>query len=552
MKNFAGTCRNICTQIFWHSLFLSLLAFANNSQIQQVFAEDRGIVPVPKTKSFPVQIFKGISFQKIYKGSYALVIGAYDYNTSWPSLPGVERDLKEVKAILIKKGFSVTTITNPTKKELETAFDAFISRYGLSPDNRLLVYFAGHGHTQKLSYGGQMGYLVPIDAPNPEQNLNGFLANAMDMQQIEVYAKRIQSRHALFLFDSCFSGMFFSLSRAIPKSVQYKVKLPVRQFITSGSAGEQVSDDSVFRRMFVSALNGEGDLNRDGFLTGAELGEFLKNKVIDYTRGSQHPQYGTIRDPNLDKGDFVFSISRSENELYSNNSSQNSPENLTPDNRFFEYKKRLAEVRQEILIEEKKLELIRDKNEKNKTSFAQKKEWARRVIASGKAKKIGTWIVFENGTAVDIRTRLMWMTEDFYNLEGRFPHSREEIAAWVDKMNFEKKGGFDDWRIPEVVEYQSIYNKRLERRGFEYTNKRGAFRQRMNSKPVGYPIVFKNGGGYWYWSSNLVNSKSCAISKGIDSICVKTFNFRNGQTTIRNSNMSDFFSSSVRLVRYFQ
>ena len=151
-----------------------------------------------------------------------------------------------------------------------------------------------------------MGYLVPADAPSPGENLNGFLSSALDMHQIEVYAKRIQARHALFLFDSCFSGSIFSLNRSIPRSVQYKVKLPVRQFIASGSAGEQVSDDSVFRKMFVSALNGEGDLNQDGFLTGAELGEFLKNKVIDYTGGSQHPQYGTIRDPHLDKGDFVF------------------------------------------------------------------------------------------------------------------------------------------------------------------------------------------------------------------------------------------------------
>ena len=174
------------------------------------------------------------------------------------------------------------------------------------------------------------------------------------------------------------------------------------------------------------------------------------------------------------------------------------------------------------------------------------------MIISGKAKKIGRWIVFKNETAVDIQTRLMWMTEDFYNLEGRFPRSREEILAWVDKMNLEKKGGFDDWRLPEVLEYQSIFNKRLERKGFSYTNKRGAFRQRMNAKPVGYPAVFKDGGGYWYWSSNLADSKNCGISNGLDSMCVKTFNFRNGQTTIRDTNLGGFFSSSVRLVRDFQ
>ncbi len=552
MKNAARLYRCLCNQFFLYGLSLSVLAFTGSFQIEKVSAEERGVVPIPKIKSAPTQVAKEISIQKIYQGSYALVIGARDYDVGWPDLPGVEKDINEVKAVLVEQGFSVTTVTNPTKRELEDAFDSFISRYGLFEENRLLIYFAGHGHTQKLSYGGQMGYLVPVDAPNPEQDLNGFLANGMDMQQIEVYAKRIQSRHALFLFDSCFSGSFFSLSRAMPKSVQYKVKLPVRQFITSGSAGEQVSDDSIFRKMFVSALRGEGDLNRDGFLTGAELGEFLKNKVIDYTRGGQHPQYGTIRDPNLDKGDFVFSVNHSENKLYSNNVLLNSPEKQIPNKEIFEYKKELAEVKREISIEEKKLELLREKNKKKNTSFSQKKKWTRRMIASGKASKIGTWIVFKNGTAVDIRTRLMWMTEDFYNLEGKFPYSREEVLAWVDKMNLEKRGGFDDWRVPEVVEYQSIYNKRLERKGFAYTNKRGAYRRTMNAKPVGYPVVFKDGGGYWYWSSNLANSNSCGISKSIDSMCVKTFNFRNGQTTIRDTSTGDFFSSSVRLVRDFQ
>jgi hypothetical protein len=552
MTNITKNFRKIMNRFVLCFLFLGLSLVFGRWQVLEAFAEQRGIVPVPSVKSSPIQMAEGISLQKIYQGSYALVIGANNYSSGWPDLPGVKKDVKEVEAALMKKGFLVTVITDPTKRELEEAFDNFISKYGLSEKNRLLIYFAGHGHTQKLSYGRQMGYLVPVDAPNPEENLNGFLAKGMDMQQIEVYAKRIQARHALFLFDSCFSGSFFSLNRAIPKSVQYKIKLPVRQFITSGSSGEEVSDDSVFRKMFVSALDGEGDSNRDGFLTGTELGEFLKNKVIDYTRGSQHPQYGTIRDPNLDKGDFVFSVQPQRMKLYGKNILITPTESRVQDQKIHEYQNELAAVKREISIEEKKLKLLREESKKKKTPFSQKKKWARHMIISGKAKKIGSWIVFKNETAVDIRTRLMWMTEDFYNLEGKFPNSREEILAWVDKMNYEKKGGFDDWRLPEVLEYRSIFNKRLERKGFSYTNKRGAYSQSMNAKPVGYPIVFKDGGGYWYWSSNLADSKSCGIANEVNSVCVKTFNFRNGQTTIRDTNMGGFFSSSIRLVRDFQ
>jgi hypothetical protein len=99
------------------------------------------------------------------------------------------------------------------------------------------------------------------------------------------------------------------VSRAIPDAISYKTALPVRQFITSGSANENVPDESVFRQQFVAALTSdEGDSNKDGYITGTELGEFLQTSVTNYTRNAQHPQYGKIRNPNLDKGDFVFKV----------------------------------------------------------------------------------------------------------------------------------------------------------------------------------------------------------------------------------------------------
>ncbi len=246
----------------------------------------------------------------LYKESHALVIGASDYTAGWPVLPGVKKDIQVVKSILEKHGFIVTLVINPDRYQLFRAFYTFINEHGFKPDNRLLFYFAGHGHTIRLAYGEEMGYIVPTDAPNPNRDHEGFLTKAMDMQQIEVYAKRIQSKHALFLFDSCFSGSIFALSRAIPENISYKTSKPVRQFITSGSADEKVPDESIFRTQFIAALDGEGDVDKDGYVTGAELGEFLQKKVINYSKGSQHPQYGKIRNPNLDKGDFVFMIGK--------------------------------------------------------------------------------------------------------------------------------------------------------------------------------------------------------------------------------------------------
>ncbi|WP_457576798.1 caspase family protein [Desulfomarina sp.] len=244
----------------------------------------------------------------LYEKSYALLIGASGYTNGWPSLPGVKKDMKAIKKSLVRQGFVVQVVNNPTGKTLRNTLKQFARKYGRSPENRLLIYFAGHGHTLTLPYGGEMGYIVPVDSPNPEKNLDGFLDTALDMQEMSVLARRILANHVLFLFDSCFSGSIFALTRATPKSISYKTSRPVRQFITSGSAEEEVPDNSIFRRQLVAALNGEADGNQDGYVTGNELGIFLQDKVINYSNEAQHPQYGKLRDPKLDKGDFVFVV----------------------------------------------------------------------------------------------------------------------------------------------------------------------------------------------------------------------------------------------------
>jgi len=259
----------------------------------------------------------------LYHESHALLIGVSQYSKGWPNLPGVSTDIERVGKALRQHGFNVVTLSDPTRREMEDAFDNFINDYGHHPENRLLFYFAGHGHTLKLAYGGDMGYIIPGDAPPPHIDKKGFLKVAMDMQLVEVFAKRIQAKHALFMFDSCFSGSIFSMSRGIPDNISFKVNQPVRQFITAGGADEKVPDESIFSSQFIEALNGAADFDKDGFLTGTELGEFLHNQVTNYSKGSQHPKYGKIRDPHLDKGDFVFQTGQGQMINVSLNSGEN-------------------------------------------------------------------------------------------------------------------------------------------------------------------------------------------------------------------------------------
>ncbi len=198
---------------------------------------------------------------------------------------------------------------NPTGQELRDAFVQFIHRYGRAPDNRLLFYFAGHGHTLDRGWGREMGYIVPADAPSPEKDPNGFKDKAVSMEQVMLWARDIDAKHALFVFDSCFSGSVFA-ARDLPKRPPQISRLtaePVREFITAGSAGETVPARSVFTPAFVDALRYRlGDLDRDGFVTGMELGVYLQGKVPQHA--DQTPQFGKIRDYELSRGDFVFEV----------------------------------------------------------------------------------------------------------------------------------------------------------------------------------------------------------------------------------------------------
>jgi formylglycine-generating enzyme required for sulfatase activity len=159
-----------------------------------------------------------------------------------------------------------------------------------------------------------MGVIVARDAPLPtDYNLQVFLAKTLSIERFASMAREIQSRHALFIFDSCFSGARgFGISVPPPEDLiqglTKSTKEYVRQFISSGTADQRVPDTSEFRRQFIQALEGEADRNHDNYVTGSELGVFLQEKVIAYSQGTQTPQSGKILDSRLDKGEFLFPL----------------------------------------------------------------------------------------------------------------------------------------------------------------------------------------------------------------------------------------------------
>ncbi len=271
-------------------LFLSTLIFVARAEQRSI--EVAGVKTDAGTK------------MDLYNKSYALLVGVNNYTRGWPSLSQIPSELRQVEDVLRDQGFHVKKVINPDDRELEAAFNQFIDNYGYDKKNRLLFFYAGHGYTMD---DGKRGYLVPKNAPDPRKNKVEFLRNALDMNQILAWCRKMRAKHALFLFDSCFSGTIFK-QRALPDTppaISRLASKPVRQFITAGTAGEQVPASSTFTPAFVDALEyGLGDLNEDGYISGTELGLYLQEEVPKHV--PQTPQYGKITDYNLSRGDYIF------------------------------------------------------------------------------------------------------------------------------------------------------------------------------------------------------------------------------------------------------
>jgi hypothetical protein len=283
-------------------VFLALLSSTLPVIGQQPQEPKRGLAVVP------APVGPDGAMQDLYSGSYALLIGVsrYDVPSAWAPLPSIPQELNALAAALQQAGFQrVEQIKDPTSFELQQGVQEFMRRYGYLPDARIVFFFSGHGYTLE---SGDRGYFVPRDAPDPLADERGFRGTAISMQQISTWAGELVARHVLFAFDSCFSGTIFSSrNRTIPASISAATQRPVRQFMTAGSAGETVPSRSIFTPVFVRGLSGAGDRNKDGYVTGSELFNYVAQEVLSYGQG-QRPQFGTIRDPRLNEGDLVFAV----------------------------------------------------------------------------------------------------------------------------------------------------------------------------------------------------------------------------------------------------
>ncbi len=227
---------------------------------------------------------------------YALLIGVQDYqDQTIQSLEGPVGDATNLQKALNNYTFSPensTLLKNPTRAQFFKAFDDISAK--LTPDDNLVVFYAGHGYYDEDRH---QGYWFPSDAIRTRKDT--WISNA----DLIDYITAIKAKHTLLISDACFAGSIFK-TRAIemaPKDIQELYKLPSRKAMTSGNMKE-VPDNSVFMHYLVERLN----QNTDSFLPAEQLFSSFRAAVINNSPNQQVPQFGEIREAGDEGGDFIF------------------------------------------------------------------------------------------------------------------------------------------------------------------------------------------------------------------------------------------------------
>ncbi len=248
---------------------------------------------------------------ELYQKSYALVIGISQYD-NWKNLRNAVNDADAIAEELINRGFIVNKITDDTalKPTKNNIIEAFQNLQKASDNDRILIYYAGHGNSVKIPHKDKYynGYIIPKNSKKDDIYSN------ISMSIIKDITMMYNAKHVMYIFDSCFSGHFVDITRgdSTPsKMISNKISQPVRQVISAGTAEQEASDGKYHSPVCEALLdnfeNGTADYNKDNFVTGEELSFFIEQYVKKKTMGDQTPEYGKME--GFKKGDFVFAMS---------------------------------------------------------------------------------------------------------------------------------------------------------------------------------------------------------------------------------------------------
>lgn len=279
--------------LLWNSFLLALLLLCSAmlpAQPQNAQQRDLKV-----EKDVPVEIEDIAGNKLVIPRSYALVIGVGNY----PNLEGnfqlqyAEKDAESIYSVLIspeggnfraenvKRLIGEEATLENIRRELEEWLPSVAQ-----PEDRVLIYFAGHG----FLYQGN-GYLAPHDFRMEDPSKFGYPMQSLG----EVIGGKIQARWKVLLTDSCHSGVIAPEDSAQLNS--RLLNLNTSLFSLTASRDREQSFESIdfggghgaFTYYVVKGMEGLADENTDSIVTADELAEYVRRNVREATNGDQNP-----------------------------------------------------------------------------------------------------------------------------------------------------------------------------------------------------------------------------------------------------------------------
>lgn len=268
------------------------------------------------------EILAAKTLKDYYKNSHAFIIGIGRYEDENP-LPNAYNDAKGIENIVKERyGFdNLITLYNEdaTKEKVEQILvDELRNREIIAPEDRVLIYYSGHGKLQSLiGFQGESqrtGYIVPYDAKRDKAS------TYIEMKRIVDYCQECIAKHILLVLDCCYSGyaaLRIGETQRPPSYTETHLRDVTNrrtiQVIAAGQEDQPVNDSgirpgySAFTGALLDILEAGKDLNDDGILSASEIGFYLEREVSRHVKGiAQKPVFNHLAGSAL--GDFIFSI----------------------------------------------------------------------------------------------------------------------------------------------------------------------------------------------------------------------------------------------------
>jgi len=233
---------------------------------------------------------------------YALLFSTDKYD-NWNDLVNPVEDAHAIaKELREKYGFIVEVIENPLLEDIWNKLREY-SEKKFSPQDQLMVFFAGHGHFDE-TFGE--GYVVARNSLVNDPSRNSYLSH----NRLRGVIDNIPCSHILLAMDVCFGGTLdpviarhrgqVALTATTNEILARKWSYKARKYLTSGGK-EYVSDGiagkhSPFAETLLECLQGRG--GSDGLLTLSEI-QAVMEKL------KQLPRFGSFGSDEK-QGDFVF------------------------------------------------------------------------------------------------------------------------------------------------------------------------------------------------------------------------------------------------------